>query len=115
MTFCFCFPDLKNQGDIDETGTQLSLAMVIVLCVASLVAVALICGTVVVVVMYKRWSPKHEARTSEKSYHQRLEPRNLRSLKYKQKENFLHLVCTNPFLGRFVRRGKTAHIFTLVH
>ena len=66
MTFCFCFPDLKNQGDIDETGTQLSLAMVIVLCVASLVAVALICGTVVVVVMYKRWSAKHEARTSER-------------------------------------------------
>lgn len=58
--------DLKNQGDIDETGTQLSLAMVIVLCVASLVAVALICGTVVVVVMYKRWSAKHEARTSER-------------------------------------------------
>ena len=60
MTFCFCFPDLKNQGDIDETGTQLSLAMVIVLCVASLVAVAMICETIVIVVMYKRWSAEHE-------------------------------------------------------
>ena len=66
MTYCFCFPDLKNQGDIDESGTQLSLTMVIVLCVASLVAVAMICGTVVVEVMFKRWSAKHEARTSER-------------------------------------------------
>ena len=40
--------------------------MVIVLCVASLVAVAMLCGTIVVVVMYKRWSAKHEARTSER-------------------------------------------------
>ena len=65
MMFCCCFPDLKNQGDVDETGTQLSLTMVIVLCVASLIAVAMICGTIVVVVMYKRWSAKHEARTTE--------------------------------------------------
>jgi len=57
--------DLKNQGDVDETGNQLSLTMVIILCVASLVAVAMICGTIVVVVMYKRWSAKHEARTTE--------------------------------------------------
>ena len=53
MAYCFCFPDLKNQGDVDETGTQLSLTMVVVLCVSSLAAVAMICGTVVVVVMYK--------------------------------------------------------------
>ena len=66
MAYCFCFPDLKNQENVDETGTQLSLTMVIVLCVASLVAVAMICGTVVVVVMYKRWSAKHETRTSER-------------------------------------------------
>jgi len=66
MTYCFCFPDQKNQGDLGETGTaQLSLTMVIVLCVASLVAVALICGTIVVVVMYKRWSVKQEAQTTE--------------------------------------------------
>ena len=84
MTYCFCFPDLRNQGDVDETRTQLSLAMVIVLCVASLVAVAIICGTIAIVVMYKRWSAKHEARP----YHRRLEPRNLRSLKYKYKEKF---------------------------
>ena len=47
MTYCFYFPGLKNQGDVDETGTQLSLATVIVLFVASLVAVAMICGTIV--------------------------------------------------------------------
>ena len=61
-----CFPDLKNQGNVDETKTRLSLTMVIVLYVASLVAVAMICGIIVVVVMYKRWSAKHEARTSER-------------------------------------------------
>ena len=66
MTYCFCFPDLKNQGDVDERGTQLSLAAVIVLFVASLVAVAMICGTIIVVVMYKRWSAKHEAWTLER-------------------------------------------------
>ena len=65
ITCYFCFPGLKNQGDVDETGTQLSLTMVIVLCVVSLVAVAMICGTIVVVVLYKRWSAKHEARTTE--------------------------------------------------
>ena len=87
ITYCFCFPDLRNQGDFDETRTQLSLAMVIVLCVASLVAVAMICETTAIVVMYKRWSAKHEARP----YHRRLEPRNLRSLKYKYKEKFPQL------------------------
>ena len=55
-----CFPDLKNQGNVDETGTQLSLTMVIALYVASLVAVTMICGTIVILVMYKRWSAKHE-------------------------------------------------------
>ena len=65
ITCYFCFPGLTNQGDVDETGTQLSLTMIIVLCVVSLVAVAMICGTIVVVVMYKRWSAKHEARTAK--------------------------------------------------
>ena len=92
------FPDLKNQGNVDETGTQLSLTTVIVLCVASLVAVAMICGTIVVVVMYKRWSAKHDARTSE-----RIIPPATRAKKPKvlksTRETSLRLVCTKPFFG----------------
>lgn len=64
MTCSFCLSDLKNQGDVDETGTQFSLTMVVILCVAALVAVGMICGTIVVVVMYKRWSAKQVARTA---------------------------------------------------
>lgn len=59
--------DLKNQGDVDERGTQPSLTMVIILCTVSLVAVAMICGTIVVVVLYKRWSAKLKARTKDKA------------------------------------------------
>lgn len=58
--------DLKNQGDVDERGTQLSLTMVIILCTVLLVAVAMICGTIVVVVLYKRWSAKLKAQTAER-------------------------------------------------
>lgn len=64
MTCSFCLSDLKSQGDVDETGTQFSLTMVVILCVAALVAVGMICGTIVVVVMYKRWSAKQVARTA---------------------------------------------------
>lgn len=58
-----CFSDLKNQEDVDKTNDKgLSLSMIVVLCVTSLVAVAMICATVVVVVMYKKWAAKHDDR-----------------------------------------------------
>ncbi|KAL9960675.1 hypothetical protein ACROYT_G034161 [Oculina patagonica] len=52
--------DLKNQDETDVKENQLSLQMIVVLCVTSLVAVGMVCGTIVVVIMYKRWAAKHQ-------------------------------------------------------
>lgn len=60
VTLSLCFSDLKNQDETDVKENQLSLQMIVVLCVTSLVAVGMVCGTIVVVIMYKRWAAKHQ-------------------------------------------------------
>lgn len=64
MIFSLYLLDLDNQEDAEETevkGTQLSLTMILIVCVTSLVAVAMICATIIMVISYKRWLSRQQA------------------------------------------------------
>lgn len=54
--------DQKSQEDEDQTeveGDELSVTMIIVLSVTSFAALALLCTTIIVVILFKRWSATH--------------------------------------------------------